>query len=102
MAAIQTTGAAFRISNASLYVLVVILSISDNIKFLENVKQGFKRTISENKYRSEIITQPPKNDLDYLIDPTFRDINRLFVLSLRNGNVDLTRDAFDEYYMPLV
>ena len=102
MAAIQTTGATFRISNASLYVLVVILSISDNIKFLENVKQGFKRTISENKYRSEIITQPPKNDLDYLIDPTFRDINRLFVLSLRNGNVDLTRDAFDEYYMPLV
>ena len=48
----QTTGATFQTSNAKLYVLVVTLSINDNIKFLENMKQGFKRTISWNKYRS--------------------------------------------------
>ena len=28
---------------------VVTLPINDNIKFLENIKQGFKRTISWNK-----------------------------------------------------
>ena len=44
------------------------LCINDNIKCLENVKQGFKRTISWNKYRSDIITQTKNNNLDYLID----------------------------------
>ena len=45
-----TAGATFQINNAKLYVPVVTLSINDNIKFLENIKQGFKRTISWNKY----------------------------------------------------
>ena len=78
------------------------LSKNDTIKFLENIKQGFKRTISWNKYRSEITTQTENNNLDYLIDPPFRNINRLFVLSFKNGNDDPTRYAFDKYYMPLV
>ena len=30
--------------------------IEKKIKFLENIKQGFKRTISWNQYRSEITT----------------------------------------------
>ena len=76
--------------------------MNDNIKFLENIKQGFKRTVSWNKCRSEITTQPKNNNLDYLIDPTFRNINRLFVLSFKNGNNDLTRDSLVKYYMPLV
>ena len=42
----QTTGATFQINNAKLYVPVVTLSINNNIKFLENIKQGPKRTIS--------------------------------------------------------
>ena len=50
----QTTGAIFQINNAKLYVPVVTLSINDNIKYLENIKQGPKRTISYNKYKSEI------------------------------------------------
>ena len=31
--------------NSTKHVLVVTLSINDNIKFLENIKQGFKRTV---------------------------------------------------------
>ena len=84
------------------YVPVVALSINDNINFLENIKQGFKRTISWNKCRSEITTQTKNNNLGYLIDPTFRNINRLFVLSFKNGDDDPTRIYFDEYYMLLV
>ena len=41
-----TTGAIFHINNARLYVPVATLSINDNIKFLENIKQGFRRKIS--------------------------------------------------------
>ena len=74
----------------------------NNINFLENIKQEFKRTVSWNKYRSEITTQTKNNNLDYLIDPTFRNINRLFLLSFKNGNDDPTRDSFDKYYTPLV
>ena len=33
------------------------LGLNDNIKFLENVKKGFERTVFSNKYRSEITTQ---------------------------------------------
>ena len=58
VAAIETTSATFQINNAKPFVPVVFLSINDNIKFLENIKQVFKRTISWNKYRSEIKTQP--------------------------------------------
>ena len=96
------TGATFQINKKKLYLPVVTLSINDNIKFLENIKQGFKRTISWNKYRSEITTQPKNNNFDYLIDPTFRNINRLFVLSIKNGDNDPTRNSFNKYYMPLV
>ena len=46
----------------------------DNL--LENIKQGFKRTISWNRYRSEIKTQPKNSNLDYLVDPTFRNLKR--------------------------
>ena len=98
----EITGATFQINNVKLYIPVVTLSINDNIKFLKNIKQGFKRIISWNRYRSEITTQPKNNNLDYLADPTFRDINRLFVLSFKNGNTDPMRDSFDKYYMPLV
>ena len=46
-----TSGTTFQINNAKLYVAIVAFSIK-NIKFLENIKQGFRRTISWNKYRS--------------------------------------------------
>ena len=90
------------INSCKIYVPVVTLSISTNMKFLENIKQGFKRTISWNKYRSEITTQPKNNNLDYLIDSTFRNINRLFVLSFKTGNDNPTTHFFIKYYMPLV
>ena len=89
------------ITSTNLYVPVVTLSINNNIKFLENIKQGSKRTISFNKFRSERTTQPKSNNLNYLIDPTFRNINILFVLSFENCNNNLTRDSFEKYYMLL-
>ena len=90
----QKVRATFQISNTKLYVPVVTLLINDNIKFLQNIKQGFKRTISCKKYRSEITTQSKNNNLDYLIDPTFRSINVLLLRSFKNIN---TRETFLRY-----
>ena len=86
----QLTGATFQINKAKLYVPVVTLSINDNITFLENIKQGFKKAISWNKFRSEITTQTKNNNLDYLINPTFGNINIFFQLSFKNVNDDPT------------
>ena len=90
----QKARATLQISNIKLYVPVVTLSINDNIKFLQNIKQGFKRTISCKKYRSEITTQSKNNNLDYLIDPTFRSINVLLLRSFKNIN---TRETLLRY-----
>ena len=73
-------------TSTNLYVPIVTLSINDNITFLENIKQGLKRTISLNKYKSKITTQTKNNNLDDFIDPVSTNINRLFVLSFENGN----------------
>ena len=41
---------AFSIADINLYVLVVTLSTQDNVKVLEQLKPGLKRTINWNKY----------------------------------------------------
>ena len=99
--ATTTTSVTFQIHNAKLYVPVVSLSINDSIKFLKNLKQGFRITVSWNKYRSEITTQPKNNSLDFIIDLTFKSINMLPVLSFKYGDDDPTRNCFGEYSMPL-
>ena len=46
--------------------------------------------------------QPQNNNLNYLIDPTFTNVNGLFVLSFpKNNNTD-NRDSFPNYYVPNV
>ena len=46
--------------------------------------------------------QPKNNNLNYLIDPTFTSVNRLFVSSFpRNNNTD-SRYSFSNYYVPKV
>ena len=85
-----------------MYVPVVTLSKEDDIKLLEQLKSGFKITIKWNKYRSQMTTQTKNNNLNYLIDPTFMNVNRLFVLSFpRNNNTD-SRYSFSNYYVPKV
>ena len=95
-------GVNFAITSINLYVPVVTLSIKNNIKFLENIMQGFKRTISWNKYRPEITMQLKNNNLHYMIDPIIRNINRLFVFSFKKSDNYPMRDFFGKYYMPLV
>ena len=64
----QTTGTTFQKNNVQHYVPVVTLSLNNNIKFLENIKLGFKKINYWNKL--EVATQIKKNNLDYLIYPT--------------------------------
>ena len=82
-----------------MYVPVVTLSTKDDNNFLEQLKSGFKRTIKWNKYRSEMTNQTKTNHWNYLIDPTFTKVNRLFVLLFENEE---DGKSFSKYYLPKV
>ena len=87
----------FTIINTKLYVSAVTLSTQDNEKLLQQLKTGFKRTINWNKYQSNVTRQAQKPYLDYLIDPSFKVVNRFFVISFENND---DRTAHTEYFLP--
>ena len=62
----------------------VTLSKQDNIKLFEQLIQDFKRIINWNNYQYKITNQAQSWYLNFLIDPSFQGVNRLFVLSFEN------------------
>ena len=89
----------FTITETNLYVPVVTLSTQDNAKFLPQLKLGFKRTISWNKYLSKPELLAQNANLNHLIEPSFQGVNRLFVLAFEN---DAQRTSNKRYYIPSV
>ena len=78
--------ATFQITDTKLYVPVVTFSIENDKRLLKQLRKGFKKTVKWNKYRSEMTNQTQNNNLNYLIDPRFTKVNRLFVLSFKREN----------------
>ena len=89
----------FVIRDTKFYVPVVTLSTQDNAKLVEQLKSGFKRTINWNKYQSKVSTQIQNQYLDFLIDPRFQGVNRLFVLLFENAEY---RKVHTGYYVTKV
>ena len=89
----------FEITETNLYVPVVTLSTQDNEKLLPQLKSGFKRTISWNKYLSKPELLAQNANLNHLIEPSFQGVNRLFVLAFEN---DDQRTSNKRYYIPNV
>ena len=101
----NTTDATLKITDCKLYIPVVTLSKDDEIKLLTNLKSGFKREIIWNKYRSQMTTEEINNNLNILVDPTFINVNRLFVLAYKvevddDNNVIDNRKSFSKFYLP--
>ena len=80
-------------------VTVVTLSTQDNARLLQQLKLGFKRTINWNKCISKVTVQERNQYLDYLIDPNFERVNRLFILSFEK---DTGQASYNRYYLPLI
>ena len=93
------TGATLAINNCKLYVPAVTLSKDDDFTLLTNLKSGFKREIIWSKYRSQMTTEAINNNLNILIDPTFTNVNKLFVLAYRTAD---DRQSFSQFYLPRV
>ena len=84
----------------------MLLYQKNDIKLLEKLKPGLKKTIKWNKYRSKMTIQNYNINLNYLIDPTFTSVNRLFVLSYERIEEDDVKkdysDSFSHYYVPKI
>ena len=93
------TSAKFEITDCKLYVPVVTLSAENDNKLLEKLKSGFTRSIKWNKYMSQMSNQNKNNNLNYLIDTTFSNVNRLFVLFFENED---DRTSYYKDYLPNV
>ena len=89
----------FTITETNLYVPAVTLSNQDNAKLLPQLKSGFKRTISWNKYLSKPELLPQNPNLNHLIEPSFQGVNRPFVLAFE---YDAQRISNKRYYIPNV
>ena len=89
----------FTITETNLYVPVVTLSTQDNAKLLPQLKSGFKRTISWNKYLSKPKLLAQNANLNHLIEASFQGVNRLFVLVFEN---EAQRTSNKRYYIPNV
>ena len=89
----------FTITETNLYIPVVTLATQDNEKLVPQLKSGFKRKISWNKYlaKPELLARNQK--LKYLIEPRFQGVNRLFVLTFEN---DEQTTSNKRYYIPNV
>ena len=86
----------FTITETNHYVPVVTLSTQDNSKLLPQLKSGFERTISWNKYLAKPELSPQNPNLNHLIGPSFQGVNRLFELAFENDN---QRTSNKRYYI---
>ena len=89
----------FEITDTKLYVPVVTLSTQENTKLLQQLKSGFKRVISWNKYLSKPELLAQNANLNHLVEPSFQGVNRLFVLAFEN---DDDRTDHEKYYLPTI
>ena len=87
----------FPIIETNFYVPVVTLSTQDNAKLLPQLKSGFKRTISSNKYLSKPELSSQHENLNHLIEPSFQGVNRLFVLAFEHDNDNEQRISNKRY-----
>ena len=89
----------FTITDTKLYVHVETLSTQVNIKLLKQLEWGFQGANNWNKYQFKVTEQAQNRYLDFLIDPSFQGVNRLFVLSFKD---DDGRESHKQYYLPTV
>ena len=88
----------FSITDCKLYVPVVNLSTEFENKLYQQLKEGFTVNVYCDKFRCQVTNQRAGN-INYLIDPTFDNVSKLYVLAYENEE---DRSSFSKYYTPTV
>ena len=89
----------FSVTDCKLYVPVFTLQTEYQNQLYKDLKTGISIDFTWIKYRSQTINQTATNNRNFLIDPTFNNVNRLFVLAFPNEE---DRRSFSKYYTPTV
>ena len=84
----------FSITDCKLYVPVVTLQEKHDNELLKNLKIGISLDFEWVRYKTQIINQSATKN--FLIDPTFNNVNALFVLAFPNEE---DRSSFSKYYI---
>ena len=87
------------IADTKLQVPDTTLSTQDNAKLFEQLISGFKKTINQNRYQTKLSPERPNKYLDFLIYPSFRRVNRLFLLLFQNED---NRTVHTKYCLPII
>ena len=95
----------FTITDAKLYVPIMILSAENNAKSWKILNEGFKNSVYWNKYK--IIPNKTYDENDHireLLDSSYQGVKRLFVLAYDNtaGDNQVSIDSFKKYFLPRV
>ena len=96
------TTVTFKITDAKLYVPIVILKTEDNTKLSKSLSLGFKRPIYWNEYK--VIPEKmyaANENIRILIDTSWQGINRLFVLAYLN-DATFTVNSYRKYFLPRI
>ena len=72
---------------------------NNNIKVLKQLESGFKRKINWNKYLPKTTNHVRNRYSDFLHDPSFKGVNRLFVLSFKDDDY---QESHKQHYLPTV
>ena len=94
--------AVFIINDTKMYVPVVTLSKKDNKDFIEQQNKGYQRSIYWNECKTkEQDKDADANNFKYIsFDPSFQDVNRLFVMVYsRADNNQPTKNGQRKYYL---
>ena len=89
----------FAITDTKLYIPVKTSSTQDSKKLLQQIKLGFKYTVSWNKHINQKNNTITKPILGFLIDPSFLGVKGLFMLPFENSQ---DRTSHTGYYLPKV
>ena len=89
----------FTITEINLYVPKLLYQLKINEKLSPQLKSDFKRKISWDKYlaKPELLAQ--NANLNYLIEPSFQGVNRLFALAFEHDNDNDWRPSNKIYYI---
>ena len=96
--------AVFIINDTKMYIPVVTFSKEDNNDFIEQQNKGFQRSIYWKEYKTKEINENANaNVFKYInLDPSFQDVNRLFVMAYNIANGQPTRNEQQKYYLPRI
>ena len=85
----------FAIGNTKIYVPVVTLSTQDNAELLQQLKSTFQRRINRIIYQSKKAIKRQNQFLDYLFDPSFQKVSRIYAFSFQKMWLEQnTQDIF--------